>query len=210
MSTFPVRCQGYVLQPCSRKLRNPSLPLPPAPRPLLHVFLQKPCKWFHGPEPRPLPGCLGCISNLSFHIVRCYLSSCLCVCYVLLQEKFNSTFLDSADSFMDQACAIAREHVRRVLAAQPTPQKRQAAPAAPVRKAARQTCVSAGTWWTALGFETKEDALDKSYKKDETNGVNMTGKCFSSRLYGRLKNKDLQLARQAHRDADRYFAELQS
>lgn len=115
---------------------------------------------------------------------------------------------------MDKAYDQAREATRRVMAVQPTPQTRKtpdAGPSASVRK--RKTNASPsnhdGTWWSTLGFKDKELALDHAYKTDLEKKSKMTAKCFSSRLYGRLKSLDVDLARQAHRDADEYMRSLE-
>jgi len=57
------------------------------------------------------------------------------------------------------------------------------------------------TWWQHLGKKSQGDALQEFYVAGKTKGLNMTAKCFASRLYKHPSLVDVDMRRDAHRDA---------
>ena len=57
------------------------------------------------------------------------------------------------------------------------------------------------TWWQHLGKNSQGDALQAFYVAGKTKGLNMTAKCFASRLYKHPSLVDVDMRRDAHRDA---------
>ena len=57
------------------------------------------------------------------------------------------------------------------------------------------------TWWQHLGKQTQGDALQEFYVAGRKKGLNMTAKCFASRLYKHPSLVDVDMRRNAHRDA---------
>lgn len=57
------------------------------------------------------------------------------------------------------------------------------------------------TWWQHLGKKTQGDALQEFYVAGKKKGLNMTAKCFASRLYKHPSLVDVDMRRNAHRDA---------
>ena len=57
------------------------------------------------------------------------------------------------------------------------------------------------TWWQHLGKNSQGDALQAFYVAGKTKGLNMTAKCFASRLYKHPSLVDVDMGRNAHRDA---------
>lgn len=133
----------------------------------------------------------------------------------LCRAYFNKGLLDSDDGFMDIACAQAREEANGAMAIQPTPQRKmsKAVRKVPARKIAQSKPARSqahGHWWSKLGSEAKDTALKQACKSDLERGSKMTAKCFSSRLYGRLKATGVQLAREARRNGDEDIRALKS